>query len=43
MGAKLTPSRQGWGLPALASLVSLGGKQDRATQVFLALKAHTYQ
>lgn len=31
------------GLPALHSLVSLGRKQERAKQVFLALKTHTYQ
>lgn len=31
------------GLPALGSLVSLGRKQERAAQVFLALKTHTYQ
>lgn len=31
------------GLPALHSLVSLGRKQERAKQVFLALKTHTSQ
>lgn len=31
------------GLPVLGSLVPSGRKQERAKQVFLALKTHTYQ
>lgn len=42
-GAELPPSGQGWGLPTLDSLVSLGRKQDRAKQAFLALRTYTYQ
>lgn len=43
LGAELPPSGQGWGLPTLDSLVSLGRKQDRAKQAFLALRTYTYQ